>query len=250
MKEERYFYVPNALQVTELPDGESQHATRVLRLKVGDSLLIVDGKGKRFEAEVTMATPKHCFYQIRSQIQVEKTWQGHIHLAIAPTKMMERMEWLVEKATEIGFDEITFLDCQFSERHTLRTDRIEKIMVSAMKQSHKAHLPHINEMTSFTTFIKQQREGRKFIAHCYNDKERHDFFHTIYSANTTDDITIMIGPEGDFSIDEVIQAIDHDFTPVSLGESRLRTETAGLCAVMMSQLTLQKGHIELSDNKK
>lgn len=240
MKEERYFYVPNASQTNELPDTEAQHATRVLRLKEGNRMWIVDGHGTLSEAEVTLSSNKHCLYQILSSQTIEKTWAGHIHLAIAPTKMIDRMEWMVEKATEIGFDEISFLDCQFSERHALRTDRIEKIVVSAMKQSHKAWKPKINPQTDFETFVQNPRNGRKFIAHCYNEHERTDFFHAIYGTESSDDITIMVGPEGDFSVKEVQMALDAGFTPVTLGESRLRTETAGLSAVLMAQLALRK----------
>lgn len=240
MKEERYFYVPNAGQTNELPETEAQHATRVLRLKEGDRMWIVDGQGTLSEAEVTLASNKHCLYNILSSQTIEKTWSGRIHLAIAPTKMIDRMEWMVEKATEVGFDEISFLDCQFSERHTLRIDRIEKIVVSAMKQSHKAWMPRINTLTDFQSFVQAPRSGRKFIAHCYNEHERTDFFDAVYGAASTDDITILVGPEGDFSVKEVEQALSAGFTPITLGESRLRTETAGLSAVMMAQLALRR----------
>lgn len=240
MKEERYFYVPNAGQTNELPEAEAQHATRVLRLKEGDRMWIVDGQGTLSEAEVTLASNKHCLYNILSSQTIEKTWAGRIHLAIAPTKMIDRIEWMVEKATEVGFDEISFLDCQFSERHTLRIDRIEKIVVSAMKQSHKAWMPRINALTDFQSFVQAPRGGRKFIAHCYNEHERTDFFDAVYGAGSTDDITILVGPEGDFSVKEVEQALSAGFTPITLGESRLRTETAGLSAVMMAQLALRR----------
>lgn len=240
MKEERYFYVPNAGQTNELPEAEAQHATRVLRLKEGDRMWIVDGQGTLSEAEVTLASNKHCLYNILSSQTIEKTWAGRIHLAIAPTKMIDRIEWMVEKATEVGFDEISFLDCQFSERHTLRIDRIEKIVVSAMKQSHKAWMPSINALTDFQSFVQAPRGGRKFIAHCYNEHERTDFFDAVYGAGSTDDITILVGPEGDFSVKEVEQALSAGFTPITLGESRLRTETAGLSAVMMAQLALRR----------
>ena len=135
MKEARYFYVPSAEAANELPEQEAQHAIKVLRLTEGSDIFLMDGEGCFYEAEVTMASKKRCFYAIRKKLPQQKTWRGSIHLAIAPTKMMERMEWMVEKSVEIGVDEITFLDCQFSERHTLRTDRVEKIMVAAMKQS-------------------------------------------------------------------------------------------------------------------
>ena len=170
----------------------------------------------------------------------EKTWNGNIHLAIAPTKMTDRIEWLVEKATEIGFDDITFLNCRFSERKVLRIDRIEKIVVSAMKQSRKPWIPQVHEMMAFTDFVKANHTGKKYIAHCYEEIVRNDLFDELLSMNTPNDITVMIGPEGDFSIDEVELAMTHGFESISLGNSRLRTETAGLSAVMMAQLTLRK----------
>lgn len=238
MKETRYFYVPNIEETGQLPDTEATHATRVLRLGCGDEIWLTDGQGQLYQAEVTMATGKHCFYQVKAPIPTEKTWHGHIHLAIAPTKMIDRIEWMVEKATEIGFDEITFLNCQFSERRTIRTDRLEKIILSAMKQSHKAWLPKLNGMTSFKDFIHAPHTGKKFIAHCYDEYEREDFFTTLQD-NHTDDIIIMVGPEGDFSTTEVQEALKSGFQSISLGQSRLRTETAGLSAVMMSQLAVR-----------
>lgn len=237
MKEARYFFVPDAIQMTELPEDEAQHAIRVLRLKSGDEMWLVDGKGGLHHATVTMTNNKHCLYEIDHSSSVKKTWSGNIHLAIAPTKMADRIEWMTEKNTEIGFDEISFLDCKFSERHNIRTDRIEKIVLSAMKQSHKAWLPKVNAITTFTKFIQQERPRQKFIAHCYNEIEKTDFFDTLQNIPSDEDITVLIGPEGDFSIDEVKMALEAGYQSISLGESRLRTETAGLSAVMMAQLT-------------
>ena len=149
MKESRYFYVPQADQLTALPDDEAIHATRVLRLKSGDELFLMDGEGVFYRAEVTIASAKHCMYAIKETLPQQRMWNGRIHLAIAPTKDIGRMEWLVEKATEVGFDEISFLDCQFSERRHLRADRIEKIVVSAVKQSRKAWKPKVNALVPF-----------------------------------------------------------------------------------------------------
>ena len=151
--------------------------------------------------------------------------------------MMDRIEWMAEKATEIGFDELDFLDCKFSERKTLRTDRVERIVVSAMKQSHKAHKPMVGEMEPFGDFVVRPREGRKFIAHCYAEIERKDLFATLQTIAPEEPVTVLVGPEGDFSIDEVRLAMTHGYEPISLGRSRLRTETAGLSAVMMANLT-------------
>ena len=174
MKEVRYFYVPNATEDNELPTDEAIHAIRVLRLKIGDDIFLIDGKGTFYEAVVTLANSKHCLYKITQTLVQNKTWKGHIHLAIAPTKDISRIEWLVEKATEIGFDEISFLNCQFSERKNLRIDRIERIVISAMKQSRKAWKPIVNNMLSFEDFMQKEVTGQKFICHCYNEIEKTD----------------------------------------------------------------------------
>ena len=236
MKEARYFYVPNATEHNELPTDEAIHAIRVLRLKIGDDIFLIDGKGNFYEAVVTLANSKHCLYEITQTLVQNKTWKGHIHLAIAPTKDISRIEWLVEKATEIGFDEISCLNCQFSERKNLRIDRIERIVISAMKQSRKAWKPIVNNMLSFEDFIQKEVTGQKFICHCYNEIERTDFFSNINNSGLFEDITVLIGPEGDFSINEVHQALQQQYKSTTLGNSRLRTETAGLAAVLMANL--------------
>ena len=170
MKEVRYFYVPNAGEVSELPQEEATHVLRVLRLKDGDEMFLMDGVGAFYRATVTMANNKHCFYQIEETIHPEKTWHNRIHLAVAPTKMIERMEWLAEKATEVGFDELSFLDCRFSERRVVREDRIEKIVVSAMKQSRKPFKPVVNGMRLMADFVAAQgKTAHRFIAHCYDE---------------------------------------------------------------------------------
>ena len=236
MKEARYFYVPNATEDNELPTDEAIHAIRVLRLKIGDDIFLIDGKGTFYEAVVTLANSKHCLYKITQTLVQNKTWKGHIHLAIAPTKDISRIEWLVEKATEIGFDEISFLNCQFSERKNLRIDRIERIVISAMKQSRKAWKPIVNNMLSFEDFMQKEVTGQKFICHCYNEIEKTDFFSNINNLGLFEDITVLIGPEGDFSINEVHQALQQQYKSTTLGNSRLRTETAGLAAVLMANL--------------
>ncbi|WP_315280849.1 16S rRNA (uracil(1498)-N(3))-methyltransferase [Prevotella pallens] len=236
MKEARYFYVPNATEHNELPTDEAIHAIRVLRLKIGDDIFLIDGKGSFYEAVVTLANSKHCLYKITQTLVQNKTWKGHIHLAIAPTKDISRIEWLVEKVTEIGFDEISFLNCQFSERKNLRIDRIERIIISAMKQSRKAWKPIVNNMLSFEDFMQKEVTGQKFICHCYNEIEKTDFFSNINNSGLFEDITVLIGPEGDFSINEVHQALQQQYKSTTLGNSRLRTETAGLAAVLMANL--------------
>lgn len=242
MKEVRYFYVPDAANQVELPAEEATHALRVLRLKGGDEIFLMDGEGSFYRAEVTAASSKRCLYEIKENMPQKRAWKGHIHLAIAPTKMMERIEWMAEKATEIGFDELSFLNCQFSERKVVKTPRIDKIVISAVKQSHKAWKPVVNELESFKEFIQTPRPDRKFICHCYEEVEKKDFFQEIsslpYDADDKDaaDITVLVGPEGDFSIDEVRLALENGYESVSLGTSRLRTETAGLVAVHMAHI--------------
>ena len=221
MKEVRYFYVPDAKNNNELPQEEATHALRVLRLKSGDEMFIMDGTGNFYHAEVSLATNKKCLYEIKETLPQHKTWKGHIHLAIAPTKNMDRIEWMTEKVTEIGFDELSFLNCAFSERKVLRTERIEKIVVSAVKQSRKPWKPIVNEMIPFKDFISMPREGRKFIAHCYQEREKHDLFDIINKEK--ENVTILVGPEGDFSIEEVRLAIENGYESISLGQSRLRT---------------------------
>lgn len=236
MKEVRYFYVPKAGEQKELPQEEAVHAVRVLRLKEGDEIFLQDGEGFFYRAEVTQAQGKRCYYEIVETLPQERTWKGHLHLAMAPTKMMERVEWMAEKATEIGCDEFSFLLCKFSERKQMRADRVEKIVVSATKQSRKAWKPQVNELEPFAQFVAQERPGRKFICHCYDEIPRTDFFSAIQTPAQSDDITVLVGPEGDFSIEEVRQAIAAGYESVSLGTARLRTETAALSAVMMMQL--------------
>ena len=229
--------MPDASQRNELPDEEVVHAVRVLRMSVGDEMMLMDGVGSFYKAKVTLSTQKRCFYEIVESMPQERQWLGRIHLAIAPTKLIDRMEWLVEKATEIGIDELTFLNCQFSERQFIKLPRLEKIAVSAVKQSRKAYLPRLNEMVGFRDFISQHREVRRYIAHCYDEVPRQNLFDLLCKGRPSDDTVVMVGPEGDFSIEEVRKAVDAGFLSVDLGTSRLRTETAGLASVMMVHLS-------------
>lgn len=229
--------------MTELPMEEAMHALRVLRLKSGDEMFLMDGEGNFYRAEVTIAATKRCMYEIKETLPQAKMWKGNIHVAIAPTKVMDRIEWFCEKATEIGVDEITFLNCKFSERKVMRTVRLDKIVVAAVKQSHKPWKPSLNAMVSFKDFVTTPRGGRKYIAHCYEEIERKDFFTEVYRLADIDggeDVTVLIGPEGDFSIDEVRLAVENGYESVTLGASRLRTETAALYATMAAQLALRK----------
>lgn len=240
MKEERFFYDP-ALG-GELPQEEAHHAVRVLRLQAGDEINLMDGQGTFCRAVISSATNHHCCYDILERESQNPAWQGHLHLAMAPTKLNERTEWMAEKATEIGLDELTFLNCQFSERRTIKTERIEKIIVAAMKQSHKATLPVLHEMTPFDHFIRTEREGDCFICHCYDSSdigEESRKPHLMDVLRPGIPTTVLVGPEGDFSIDEVRMAESFGYRSVTLGRSRLRTETAALVAVHMMQLKNQ-----------
>ena len=220
------FYVPNLASGNVLPEEESQHAVKVLRLQVGSGITVVDGIGGFYNAQITNPHPKHCGFEIiESQTEFGKR-DYKLHIAIAPTKNIERLEWFIEKATEIGIDEITPVICRFSERKIVKEERLEKIIISAAKQSVKAYFPKLNPLCTFDELLKTQSASQKFIAHCYDEDKR--LLQTEIQKST--DILILIGPEGDFSIEEVQKAISLGFAPVSLGKSRLRTETAGVVA--------------------
>jgi 16S rRNA (uracil1498-N3)-methyltransferase len=224
-----------------LDEEESRHLLAVLRRKVGDPLQITDGKGFYYDTELSEIGKKYALARIISKTAAVPERPFKIHLAIAPTKQMERFEWLLEKATEIGVDEITPLWCKRSERETIRLDRLEKILVSAMKQSLRATLPKLNELTRFQTFAKSASESCKRIAWCSDEPLPH--FSTTLAP--PQDVVIAIGPEGDFSLDEVKTALENGFLGVSLGAARLRTETAGLLVVTALNLSLpnKPGHI-------
>lgn len=239
MKEERYFYVPDAATAAELPQEEAMHALRVLRLTEGDEISLVDGAGTLYKAVITSAQGKRCHYDITERLPQQRPWKGRLHIAMAPTKMMERTEWMAEKVTEIGVDELSFPECRFSERRKMRTERVEKVVVAAMKQSHKAWMPQVNEMRPFKQFVDSDREGLKCICHCYNEIERRELTALLKEAASGDadkEVTIMIGPEGDFSIEEVRYAMSKGYVSTSLGPSRLRTETAAIVAVTACQI--------------
>lgn len=241
MKESHLFYAPDVANSHTIPEEEAAHAIRVLRIKEGDPLWLTDGRGLFFEATASPAgSSKHpeCYVAISSERSWDCPWPTPIHIAVAPTKNMDRIEWLAEKATEIGLDGIHFIDCTFSERHVIKTERIEKIVISAMKQSHKAIKPKIGKMMRFRDFITQPFDGDKFIAHCYEQQDidgSEKFF--LFDVVKRDVPTlILIGPEGDFSIEEVRAAHAAGFQSITLGESRLRTETAALTAVVHTNL--------------
>lgn len=229
------FYTPDIQNSNELPEEEAVHAIRVLRLQTGDEVMLTDGQGNFYRAEISTATNKRCLVRVLETIAQEPLWSGYLHIAMAPTKNMDRTEWFAEKATEIGFDELTFLNCRFSERRVIKTERISKILISAIKQSLKARLPKLNEMTDFDRFIAQPFDGQKFIAHCYEGEK--PLLKDIIRKG--ENALVMIGPEGDFSEEEVGKAIGQGFQPISLGRSRLRTETAALVACHILNLENQ-----------
>ncbi len=231
MKETRIFYDPEL--AGQLPDEEARHAVRVLRLQQGDEIQLVDGRGGSAVAKITAVTGRGCTYHIVERQAWRSTWNCHLHVALAPTKSIDRVEWFAEKATELGFDELTFLNCRFSERRTVNLERIDKILISAMKQSQKALKPSVNGMTDFIDFVSAQRQGGKFICHCHEAEVKPFLLDAIEAG---EDATVMIGPEGDFSPEEVQMALRYGYRAVSLGPSRLRTETAALAAVHIMQI--------------
>lgn len=229
------FYNPNITKASKnftFDKTESRHIVKVLRKKTGDQLFITDGSGNLYTSEIAIAHEKNCSVTVINIETKVKPWNYYLHMAIAPTKNNDRFEWFLEKATEIGIDEITPILCNRSERKTIKTERLNKILESAMKQSLKFQLPKLNTLTSFSDFIKNNSNSDNlYIAHC-EDAVKNSLKSKLESFGSSNSkITILIGPEGDFSTSEIQSAIHNSFQPISLGESRLRTETAGIVAV-------------------
>jgi 16S rRNA (uracil1498-N3)-methyltransferase len=221
------FYEQHIKQNLCLNEEESRHAVKVLRLSAGDLLYVVDGIGGFYTCKVKNTQGKKCELSILEEKQQFGNRDFYIHLIIAPTKNMDRMEWMLEKCVEIGIDEISFIQTRYSERKEIKTQRLEKIAIGAMKQSLKAYLPQINEMISWAAFLKKEySDSQKMIAHL----EEGDRKLIQHFAQPKGKYVVLIGPEGDFSEDEIKQAIEKGFQPATLGNSRLRTETAGLVA--------------------
>ena len=219
------FYTPDINSDTYLlSEEESKHCIKVLRLQKGSLLFLVDGKGGFYEAIVEDPQPKRTKLKILRNQQNYGQRNHNLHIAIAPTKSIERIEWFLEKATEIGIDEITPIICDRSERKEVKIERLNKVITSAVKQSIKAYHPILNEPIRFNDFILKSQSSQKFIAHCVDSKKGSLKEHIKLNS----DYLVLIGPEGDFSPQEISLAIDHGFVPVSFGESRLRTETAAL----------------------
>lgn len=221
------FYSPDIDKISQLPEYESQHCVKVLRMRSGDKLTVTDGKGFFYDCELIDANSKGCTISVLNRYEVPTGRNFKLHIAFSPTKQMDRNEWFIEKATEIGIDKFTPIYSNFSERKDIKTERLKKIAISAIKQSQQASLPEIDIQVSFNDFISMQFNSKKYIAHCY-DKPKTPLTQ-LY--NKGDDALILIGPEGDFSEEEVESAIKNGFEPISLGETRLRTETACLVAM-------------------
>lgn len=232
------FYCPDIESQPVLPESDSRHCVKVLRMSAGDQLEIVDGRGHRFLCRLLDPHPKRALVEIVSRTDVAKVWAGNITVAVAPTKHMDRMEWLVEKLTEIGVDAIVPLLCERSERREIKTERLEKIAVSAMKQSLKATLPAISPMIPFRRAVAEaaQRGDRLFFAYCDRDASRRLLCREMLGGEPS---TVFIGPEGDFSQSEVSVALEAGCVPVTLGDNRLRTETAALVACDTYQILSQ-----------
>ncbi|RYY08201.1 MAG: 16S rRNA (uracil(1498)-N(3))-methyltransferase [Sphingobacteriaceae bacterium] len=219
------FYVPN-LDTTNcfLPEEESRHCVKVLRLQKDAQIEIVDGKGNFYHAKITSADPRKTQFNI-FQTQQEFGKRNHyLHIAVAPTKNIERLEWFIEKATEIGIDEITPVLCHHSERKIINHERLNKVITSAIKQSLKAYHPQLNQLTTLSSLIKTPTDAQKWIAHCA-DGEKVSIKEALFPQKK---YLILIGPEGDFSPQEINIALENGFQAITLGNSRLRTETAAL----------------------
>lgn len=226
------FYAPDIKASETLPETESAHCCRVLRAKEGDTIFAVNGKGSAFECIIKEAHPKHTVVEIVRETVETLHWSAKITLAIAPTKNIDRMEWLLEKATEIGINEIFFLKCEHSERKEVKDERMEKILISAMKQSMKSFIPTYHGMMRFKDFISyiksDSEPSTRIMGYCSSEYPRKELTQ-VYKAR--ENVTILIGPEGDFSPEEVNMAVEAGFIPTTFGNTRLRTETAALYAL-------------------
>ncbi|MCF0180765.1 MAG: 16S rRNA (uracil(1498)-N(3))-methyltransferase [Muribaculaceae bacterium] len=225
------FYCPDIATTLHLSEEESHHCVKVLRLVEGDEVDIVDGNGTWHHARITMAHQKRCAVEIVGSESRPPHWPHRIVVGIAPTKAIDRIEWMVEKTTEMGIDRIIPLQCCHSERKEVKTERLRKILVSAMKQSLKATLPQLDKMTPVMQVIAMPFQGKKFIAYCDMTLPREQRKSFAQEYDSTQDTLVLIGPEGDFSPEEVAAALKAGFVPVTLGESRLRTETAAVQVV-------------------
>ena len=230
----RLFYDPNIDPNTStytLSEDESKHIIRVLRYQVGDEIGLLNGKGHLLVCRITDNHPKRCALDVISTT-FEPASHKEIHIAVAPTKQVERIEWFVEKAVEIGVTKITLLDCKNGERARIKTDRLVKKAIAAMKQSQRRYLPVIEDLTSFSDFLANHKFG--LLAHCYEGEK--NVFSAVFQPTGC---PILIGPEGDFTETEVSEALDKGYKTITLGKNRLRTETAALYACMQAKIVLE-----------
>lgn len=222
------FYAPEIEESNILPEGESIHCSRVLRMKAGDEIVVTDGKGARYICVIENPHPKNTSFYIKEKIEIVANRNYKVTLAVAPTKNPDRMEWMAEKAVELGVDRIILLKCERSERKFLKSERLKKVMIAAMKQSLGTVLPELVEITAFNRFVSDDFSGQKFFGYCSADYPKKEF---AKECKPESDVVIMIGPEGDFTPSEVELAVKSGFVPVTFGNKRLRTETAGVFAI-------------------
>jgi 16S rRNA (uracil1498-N3)-methyltransferase len=234
---DQYFYSEDIFDsFILLPEDEAHHAIKVLRKKVGDTILVVDGRGGRYESVFENENSKDCRLKIIKKINDIEEFNSIVHIAIAPPKSHDRIEWFIEKSIEIGVNEISFIQTSNSERKTIKIQRVRKYAIAAMKQSLKARLPVINDMEYISNFLLKCKNKQKFIAHL-DKKNSSDLFNSVKKSV---DCCVLIGPEGDFNSLEINESIENGFKPVNLGPNRLRTETAGLAACHILNLVNQK----------
>lgn len=222
------FFAPDIKTNPVLPENDSQHCIRVLRMKAGDEIEVIDGAGSRYRCRIVDPHSKHTLVEILDSVSIPNPWGVNITVGVAPTKNIDRMEWMVEKLTEIGINRIVPLLCHRSERREIKSVRLEKIGISAMKQSLKTYLPQIDQMTPIEDFVKSQGNVQKFVAYCADEFPKKLLAKEIKPSS---DVTILVGPEGDFTPSEIELTINSGFIPVTLGDCRLRTETAAIAAV-------------------
>ncbi len=221
-----FFYLSDInANIIQTSEEESKHISRVLRLGIGNKVVFTDGKGNLYSCVLIDNHPKRCMFEVRNKEIIPKR-KHHLHIAIAPTKNISRLEWFLEKATELGIDEITPIRCAHSERTAIKPERLRKILVSALKQSQQAWIPNLNDLTSFSDLIIKDHKVQKCIAYVSSDYM--PLLKEYYIKGN--DVLILIGPEGDFSEGEIKSALQYGFKPISLGKNRLRTETAALIA--------------------
>lgn len=231
------FFAPDIVTSGLLPEVESGHCCRVLRLKTGDRIEVVDGRGGVYSCIIKDPDPRHTSVEIESSAVESRHWNPRVTLAVAPTKNIDRMEWLAEKAVEIGVDRMVFLNCRRGIRKIVKRERIEKIIISAMKQSLKARLPEFTEMMEFSRFVSSDRSECRYMGYCDDAMPRREF---ALDYDGRRDVTVMIGPEGDFDPEEVEAAVRAGYAPVTFGETRLRTETAALYALVAAHTLMTK----------